>query len=174
MNVLGSFDRSSIAFRPAPTVLTGSVWINAKREFKDSNGGWKVRWNHKSEGVFDNEKFINEIISDASVNLAKPCITILAETNGTLKFQVENVDCNTVKANAICRVDPIPITTTTTTTTAASTGTYEIPGANIPKLPCVRPLLRKKRESAKNVASSQNKNTNSNLHKKEVKGEFIG
>ena len=156
-------------------MLTGSVWINARREFKESNGGWKVRWNHKSEGVFDSDKFVNEIISHENVNLEKPCITILAETNGTLKFQVENVDCNNVKANAICRVDPIPITTTTTTTTEASTGTYEIPGANIPKLPCVKPLLRKKRESAKNVATSQNnKNTNLNLHAKEVKGTIIG
>jgi hypothetical protein len=72
-----------------------------------------------------------------------------------------------VKAYAICRVDPIPITTTTT----ATTGSYEIPGPNIPKLPCVKPLLRKKRESTENVASSPN--TNSNLHGKEVKGAFL-
>ena len=71
---------------------------------------------------------------------------------------MENVDCSSVKASVICRIDPLPTTTTTTTTfkpssTTASEGSRE----TLPALPCIAPLRRKKRQADENEESSNPK-----------------
>ena len=50
----------------------------------------------------------------------------------------------------VCRVDPLP----TTTTASTFTKKFGIPGENLPKLPCVQPMSRKKRRATENVATS--------------------
>ena len=74
------------------------------------------RWNHDNGLVLDDPRIIDNLISDPEINNIKTCLTLLSDRNNTNKFHLENVDCSSVKATAICRADPIPTTTSTTTT----------------------------------------------------------
>ena len=147
--ILESFEKSSITYKPSPSILTGSVWINAKRAFNYTSLQMESRWNHSNKMVLDDTNIIDNQVSDPDVNNIKICLTLLPHRNNTNKFHLENVDCSSVQASVICRVDPLPTTTTTTTTTTtepSSSSTSEVLKETLPALPCITPLRRRKRQ----------------------------
>ena len=98
------------------------------------------RWNHSNKMVLDDTNIIDNQVSGPDVNSIKTCLTLLPHRNNTNQFHLENVDCSSVQASVICRVDPLPTTTTTTTTTTTETS------LSLPALPCITPLRRRKRQ----------------------------
>ena len=104
--------------------------------------------------VLDDTNIIDNQVSDPDVNNIKTCLTLLPHRHNTSKFHLENVDCSSVQASVICRVDPLPTTTTTTTTEPSSSSTSEVLKNTLPTLPCITPLRRKKRQPNPNEESS--------------------
>ena len=153
-NFLESFLKSSITYKPSPSELTGSVWINAKREFDRTTWNMESRWNHDNGLVLDDSRIIDNLIIDPDVNNIKTCLTLLSARNNTNKFHLENVDCSSVKAIVICRADHIPTTTTTITTIKIPELTLNT-RQPLPALPCITPLTRKKRQFNQNDISTE-------------------
>ena len=107
--------------------------------------------------VLDDTNIIDNQVSDPDINSIKTCLTLLPHRNNTNKFHLENVDCSSVQASVICRVDPLPTTTTTTTTTTtepSSSSTTEVWRKTLPTLPCITPLRRRKRQPNANEKPS--------------------
>ena len=78
--------------------------------------------------VLGTSGFIDNTIRSHGTHKQYQCIAVLADANNNNKFHVENVDCSK-KAKVICRVDL----------------EQTKPVAALPKLPCVKPMSRKKR-----------------------------
>ena len=78
--------------------------------------------------VLSTPGFIDNTIRSHGTHKQYQCISILADAKNSNQFHVENVDCSK-KAKVICRVD------------LEQTKPVEA----LPKLPCVKPMSRKKR-----------------------------
>ena len=78
--------------------------------------------------VLGTSGFIDNTIRSHGTHKQYQCISVLAEAKNSNQFHVENVDCSK-KAKVICRVD------------LEQTKPVEA----LPKLPCVKPMSRKRR-----------------------------
>ena len=78
--------------------------------------------------VLGTSGFIDNTIRSHGTHKQYQCISVLADAKNSNQFHVENVDCSK-KAKVICRVDL----------------EQTKPVAALPKLPCVKPMSRKKR-----------------------------
>ena len=114
-------------------VLNGFVWLGARR---NSEAPFVYK-NDASNTVLPQPLFIDETLKYPDGK----CAALLSVENDASKFHLHAVDCDSM-ANAVCKAKidiPPP------------------PGENLPKMPCIPPKSRKKRNTEENNCTEVNK-----------------
>jgi hypothetical protein len=115
------------------TELNGFVWLGASRNHE----GAFVYKNDPSNTVLPQPLFTDKTLKYSEGK----CAALLADSNDASKFYLHAVECG-AKAKAVCKAKidiPPPL------------------GENLPKMPCMPPLSRKKRSPEEQECTDTNK-----------------
>ena len=115
------------------TVLNGFVWLGARRSSEDVF----IYKDDESNTVLPQPLLIDETLKYSQGK----CAALLSVANDASNFHLHAVDCDST-AKAVCKAEvtlPPP------------------PGENLPKMPCIPNLSRKKRNAEENECNETNK-----------------
>ena len=118
---------------PTVKTLSGFIWLNAQ---KNTDG--LFYYNNDAYTTVNTEALY---IDETSKYLNGDCVAILPIKNNTSKFYLHAVNC-TISAQAVCK---------------ANVTIAPPPEENLPELPCIDTVSRRKRDATLNECDDSNK-----------------